>query len=759
MRPSVKVSSVLLLLPVLGGLASPARAEEPAKQPPPAKEAPPVKEAPPAPATAVEKAAEEYVAGRRAPELPEVTVTATRTRRDSFDLPQSISVFDAEELAGPGMFVAMKGVSRRDAGIWYDERTSTTSDPVIRGFSGFNLLTLVDGNSLSTLWGEGGFGADDMYGKIDPEIVDRIEVIRGPSSALYGSNALGAVINVITRRAPLDFQEEGFKYGGRSRVTAGSVDRSIGFRQEFFGAGKDFRWLVGGSAREFDDVQGGRGLGTLRPSDGRERNWDFSGEMKLAEKRILRLTVQDVHRTGIKRYYRPTQDNANTRQAAGLFYEDDAGNGAWDQLEAKLYWQHKEDERLFLSTGDRGLAVTNTFAGGVRATRGLGRGHVLTAGLSMELDKGESPDDEQFTIVGPGAKSRAAPQSDWWSGGVYAQDEWEVSRKWSLLGSARYDRMLFKTSVDGAYHPPQGDPRADAIRENQGALTGGLGTVFKASDRIHLTANWSRGFRQNAPNFGIRQLGDGVLIPNGLLDPTNSDNFEVGVKTRSPGLRFEAAHYVSLVSNWQGDLRSTTYNGSTWYDFNGNGVQDANEGYVEQVEGGDAFVKGFEVRAAWVPHVHVDAIPANWSMDASFAWNRGRVDGTDSHPAEEPFRHTQPTRLLLGIRWDETTDPARGAWFEVRADMVDRLDDIPSDRAKSDLAWRRDPQDGTSPYLRSYIGTPGYTTFHAYAGMKLSEDAKILVGVENLLNKRYRAAHSRMDAPGINFIASLEVWF
>jgi outer membrane receptor protein involved in Fe transport len=188
-------------------------------------------------------------------------------------------------------------------------------------------------------------------------------------------------------------------------------------------------------------------------------------------------------------------------------------------------------------------------------------------------------------------------------------------------------------------------------------------------------------------------------------------------------------------------------------------VQDANEGYVQQTEGGDAFVKGFEARAAWQPHAHVDAIPVNWSLDGSFAWNRGRVDGTDAHPYEEHLRHTQPMRLLLGLRWDETADPARGAWFELRADMVGKYDEIPSDRAASDLAWREDPQDGSSGYLRDYIGTPGYTVFHVYGGMNLSEGTRVVLGIENLFDKKYRVAHSRMDAPGINFLASLEVWF
>ena len=84
---------------------------------------------------------------------------------------------------------------------------------------------------------------------------------------------------------------------------------------------------------------------------------------------------------------------------------------------------------------------------------------------------------------------------------------------------------------------------------------------------------------------------------------------------------------------------------------------------------------------------------------------------------------------------------------------------VSSDRRESDLAWRDDPQDGTSPLLREWGGTPGYTVLSLYAGINVAENVRLLVGVENLTDKKYRAAHSRMDAPGIGFVASLEILF
>ncbi len=695
---------------------------------------------------------------------PEITITATRTAHDTFDVSRAVSVFDRDEVQQVGGFVAMRTVSRRHPAIWFDEPTGTTTDPVIRGFAGFNLLALVDGNTLSTLWGEGGFGRDDMYGKLDPEIVERIEVLRGPGSVLYGSNALGGVINVITRRAPIDFTEEGWDWGGRVKLSLqtnfAKDGDAAGARTEFYGADPNFRFLLGGSARDFDHVRGGGDLGTLEPSDGREQNWDFSGEYRLDEGRVVRLTVQDVHRDHMKRYYRPLQDNENDREAVALSYRDDRGNDIWDSFEAKLYHQYKRDGRRFFDTMRRGEAITRTNSGGLQATRDVGAGHVLTGGLQFELTEADSPDDEQFTYYFPEPKRRDAPRSDWTDYGIYVQDEWRVAEKWSLTGSARYDHMIFQTKVDDAYQPALGDPEADEFRDSVGALTGGLGALYRATENVHLVANWGRGFRQNAPNFGFRQLGDGVLIPNQLLDPTTSDNVELGVKGRWTGARFEAFVYKSFIENWQGDFRSATVNGQSWRDFNGNGSRDANESFVQQVEGGEAEVYGLEITTSIQPH-HViwDGIAPHWSVWGGVARNVGRVDATENNPNTEPLRHTQPTRGLLGIRWDNVDCPQMGLYVEGVAEMVNRYHDIPSDRLAGDLAWRRDPQDGTSAMLRSYGGTPGYTVFSLYTGVNLTENMTLRVGVENLTNKKYRAAHSRMDAPGVTVMASLEVSF
>jgi len=522
--------------------------------------------------------------------------------------------------------------------------------------------------------------------------------------------------------------------------------------------------MVGVSYRDFESVEGGRGLGTLDPSYAEEFNYDLSAEFKLDDARFLDIRYQNVTRDPTMRFYRPNQTNRNERRACSITYRDLSPDMPWDELEANVYHQYKKDRRHFYASADRdvltgsGRAITETWQAGLRVTKDVGGGHVLTAGLAFELDEGDSPDDEQFTFTYP-SKMRDAPLSDWYNYAAYVQDEWQIDDQWSLIGTLRYDYFSFETDVDKYYQPPLGDPEDDEFTDTVDALTGGLGVVYKVTPDYRIVASWRRGFRQNAPNFGLRQLGDGVLIPNELLDPTTSDNFELGVRGRGDGFTFEVFGYYSLIDNWQGDLRPTTFNGESYYDYNDNGVEDANESYVKQVEGADAYVYGVEIRGTAQPSAFWSAIPSNWSLWGSFAWNSGEIDKTKAHDQKEAFRHTQPMRALLGIRWDDVENPSSGLYCELVTDIVGRFDEIPSDRQVGDLAWFRDPQDKSAGYLRSYIGTPGYVIFNAYAGVNLCDNASLKVGIENLTDRKYRAAHSRMDAPGIDFLATLEIKF
>ncbi|MFQ5843522.1 MAG: TonB-dependent receptor plug domain-containing protein, partial [Planctomycetota bacterium] len=237
----------------------------------------------------IDRAVEDYLS---AGELPDVQVTATRVARDPFDTPRSITLVTPEEYRKRRPSVALD-VLDQHPGLWVEKRTATTSDPVLRGFSGANLLALIDGNTLTTLWGEGGFAGDDMYGKLDAYLVDRVEVVRGPTSVLYGSNNLGGVIHFLTRSSRFDYTKEGIVWGGTLFADFSSVDVGVRGRIEHHGASPRWRWLIGLSAADIGDVRGGGDVGIQEPTSGEDRFYDAKVQYRLSESEELEVFLQD----------------------------------------------------------------------------------------------------------------------------------------------------------------------------------------------------------------------------------------------------------------------------------------------------------------------------------------------------------------------------------------------------------------------------------------------------------------------------------
>jgi hemoglobin/transferrin/lactoferrin receptor protein len=722
---------------------------------PPSEVRPTDETSPAAPQTFPAAPQEEERRGDDLLELDRVVVTATRGPRETFDIPRSITVADEENLRRKNQLVALDALDER-IGVWVEKRNGASSDPVLRGLSGGNVLALVDGNSLTTLWGEGGYAGDDMYGKVDAESIERIEVIRGPSSVLYGTNALGGVINFITRRPPLEFTESGFEYGGRFKTAFGSASNYWLGRGDVWGAHPRFRYRLGFSAREIDDVRGGGDLGLLSPSGGEDYNWDLNSEFRLGEGQFLEFSGQMVNRNNVPKYYRPTQRNFNDRNAVALsWWKEEEGSD--DVLKLSIYGQDKEDIRVWLDQDKTGVAQWQTFAADLQSSSTLAEGeHVLTWGLHFNVDEGESPDDEQFTITTPvtGAQ-KASPDSTWTNVGAYLQDEWFIGDDWSVVASARVDWFRYRAD-DNTFWTIPGSTAAENVGLSEPgtyrdtALTGGLGLVRYLDPDWTVYGSWSRGYRLFPPSFGLRQTGYGILAPtDGLLDPITGDQFEIGTRTMRGWWSASVASYYTIFDNFQQPTPGE-WDGMTEFDLDGNGTIEGDEG-IYVIDEAEGYVTGLEVETA-IDLGHFHPRLDQWSWINGFMLNYGRVEYEGD---EEPLRHTHPPRWLMSLRWEDENPQTRG-WFEVVADLVDRFDEVSDGRLNGDVGYLNDPQDPMSGLLRPY-GLPGYSVFDVRGGWDIARGVSLTVGVENLFDKKYRSAHSRMDAPGRTLLVGLEV--
>jgi iron complex outermembrane receptor protein len=190
----------------------------------------------------------------------QVTVTATGTEQAVSSSIQSVEVIGSVDLAKKSP-VSLGEALDGELGISKRSFGPGTARPVIRGFDGDRVLVLQDGNRIGGL----GFESGDHAEPVNVMTVDRIEVVKGPATLLYGSNAIGGVVNAVSGH---DSAHEGFN-GYLAGVTATNGDQLAGSGGAEYGKGRWLLWGNGGVQRSSDYTTP---IGTVPNSFSRERN-------------------------------------------------------------------------------------------------------------------------------------------------------------------------------------------------------------------------------------------------------------------------------------------------------------------------------------------------------------------------------------------------------------------------------------------------------------------------------------------------------
>ena len=181
-------------------------------------------------------------------DLEEVVVTANPLRSSALELAQSVIVLAGDDLArnvGPSLgetLAAQPGVTAS----YFGPRASR---PIIRGLSGERVLMLLDGVSaldVSNL-------SPDHSVSVEPLLADQIEILKGPTTLLYGSGAVGGVVNTVDGRIPMRKDRAPLEGGLELRADTASEERSVAGRLD--GAVGSFAWHVDGYSRDTDDIE------------------------------------------------------------------------------------------------------------------------------------------------------------------------------------------------------------------------------------------------------------------------------------------------------------------------------------------------------------------------------------------------------------------------------------------------------------------------------------------------------------------------
>ncbi len=188
-------------------------------------------------------------------DVEEVTVTATRAPRAASEVSVGVTITDQQAIERTAPAIAVDALRGR-SGVYVQQTTPGQGIPIVRGLKGSEVLHLVDGMRLNNALFR---NAPNQYvALVDPFMLSGIEVVRGPSPALYGSDAMGGVVQMLTRTPQFD----GETWQNRGRVLARFESASLArvARAEWAGGREGISATGGVSWQDYDDLRSGGGI-------------------------------------------------------------------------------------------------------------------------------------------------------------------------------------------------------------------------------------------------------------------------------------------------------------------------------------------------------------------------------------------------------------------------------------------------------------------------------------------------------------------
>jgi outer membrane receptor protein involved in Fe transport len=734
---------------------SPPPAQPPAAQPAPAEPPPAAQPAPVAAPAAVQDAP---VA---ADPTTEVVISATRRARDPFNTPTGVTAVRAHEMARhPAASTAEQ--LRDTPGIWGGEGF-VYSTPVIRGLTGNQMLVLVDGVRMNTATA---FGGDNrVLQMFDVESLDRIEVVRGPSSVMWGTDALGGSIHVFTK-APPAWVEDGTRFEGKLSASLGSVDAMQRFHGEAGVATKHVRARAGFTSLFVGDLHTAGSLGVMSPSGWKGRSLDTRIDFRPSPQNVISVIAQNQEIRDAQSYElaytRPLSLDASRLLGILRFeHNPDWTNAPAEYTYARDYQAqfsvHRQGEVTHnMLNGQDSSTQTLSFAGDVQIHAPVFSMLDVIYGAHAHGDLAESAVNS--LSKGKPVRTRSFPTSGWENLAAFANADFHPIKWISVLGGVRADVFRLNSDPDALSVPNGLTIEQLRISQTSGAVTGSLGVVGHVLPWMNVVASVSRGFRAANVNDQLSSgpFRAGYNFPTPGLKPESSVTFEGGFHFKVPKLfRAELTAWYSLFrDSISSVLRNPDVNSDDCVDVNGNGKCDPNEHVFVKNNLGKSHNLGVELSG------QVN-LPYGISPYVVGTWMKQRDDVNDA-----PLARLPPTNATIGVKVEPPRAPLH-FYIEPYVRLVAPIssDDILCSAIFTDAAYRTDPRDSKSPLIGSLKlsddnktcsgSTPGYATVSIRGGATITSFLDLAMEVRNLGNAAYRDTNTRYDGGGIGAFGTL----
>jgi len=595
----------------------------------------------------------------------QVVVTATRQEQESSKTPAAVSVITAEDIKRrqpekmADLFKELPSVDVQGEGPF-------RGLPVIRGLSSNRVLILVDGERLNNAR-ESTLFAGIQPGLVDLSEVDRIEVLRGPASVLYGSDAMGGVINIITKKP--DLGAETFSMHHSFGYEYGSAADSSTAHADIRGAGKGYGFNLSLGYKAVDDYKAPSDAakspyfaqyvladGTV-PNSGMQQKSAQGGFRMLTGASGVFRTSFEIVRTDDIGFPGYDPETSGVDISFPRFDRDKISVG-WDSgpqwglenISLSAYWQHViKESKMFIDPSPQFYihTLTNsdvtTLGFNAQAIHKTGAHH-LTMGMDAYRD--ELKDDTVNDYPWGPDHNVAVPKSHQDALGLYIQDELSLNERLRLMAGLRWDTFSFKSEQDPNF---VGEP----FDVTDSDFSGNVGMMYALTQAVELTALIGRGFR--APNIQERAYTGSVsepgywVVQNPELSSESSTNYELGFKLRYDryfgGLNFFYNNIQDLI---------------TFVDLGQDPDSGLNLIAYDNID--EATIKGIEFELDTI-------LNDRWNLISNFSYTEG-----DNNTTGEPLDFVPPWKIVLGAHYQTAN-----WWAEATVRYVGKQTRLPSD--------------------------------------------------------------------------------
>ncbi len=643
--------------------------------------------------------------------------------------------------------------------------------PMIRGFSANRLLITVDGVRMNNAIFRSGNLQNII--SIDPLAVNEAEVIMGPASVIYGSDAIGGVMNFYTLKPVFSYQEK--KISGKilSRYSTANKEKTV-HADVNFGIEK-WAFLSSITYSDFDDLR----MGSHGPEEYLRE--EYAGTLNGQDVVIENPNPQLQIPTGYEQInllqkiaYQP---NDIWDFSLGAYYSTTSDFPRYDRLHQRRNGQLRFAEwfygpqRWFLGNfqiAKKGIGILYDkakFTGAYqffeesRNERNFGREIKFTSkemldawSINLDFEKGFTKNklfygaEYVLNFVGSDALGRNinsneifdAPArypdgSSWQSLAIYTSFQWNASETLNMHFGARYNAILLRADFENSYY----DFPFSNANINTGALTGSVGINWRPTPNVTWKANLSSAFR--APNIDdVGKIFDSepgsVVVPNPGLKPEYAYNADFGFIWKiGEFLVIDASSFYTILENamvrrdfeLEGQ-RTITYQGE---ESNIQAIQNAANAWVYGFEG------GLEIRFS----------PA-LKLLSQITLTSGKEELENGDTA--PLRHAAPLFGNTHLVW--TFSKVKLDLYSEYNGKFDYEDLAPSEREK---AYLYAVDENGNPY------SPSWYTINFTGQYEINENWKATASLENITDQRYRPYSSGIAAAGRNFIVALSYSF